>query len=79
MRLAGLIKIRHRCDCPTATEPPGEDGIEHVFTIDGEPFPWYITEAGPRVRLLEGTHQTDPVYGVTVEIVCTEVDAIGLP
>lgn len=72
-RLAGLITIRHRCDCEAATEPPGEDGIEHVFEIDGTEFPWYITEDGPKIRKPAGS-----LYEVTITILAERVDAIGI-
>lgn len=72
---AGVIKIRHRCHCATAAEPPGDDGIiEHVFEIDGQEFPWYITEDGPEiVKLGEG------LYAVSITLVCQAVDVIGIP
>lgn len=70
---ARLIEIRHRCDCRTATEPPGPDGDEHVLRIDGVDFPWHISEKGPVV------HRGEVGYTVTVEIMASEVDAVGVP
>jgi hypothetical protein len=70
MKLAHTIKIRHACDCDTALQPPAEDGTtEHTFEIDGQPFPWYISEAGPAVR------QIGALYEVTVSIICEHIDA----
>jgi hypothetical protein len=72
-KVAETVVIRHRCECATATAPPGEDGEEHVLRIDGVDFPWHISERGPVVkRLAEGS------YTVTVEIIAREVDAAGV-
>jgi hypothetical protein len=38
-------------------------GDEHRFTVDGEEFPWYITERGPIV-----TQVSDNLYTIHVEI-----------
>ena len=72
-KVAGRIEIVHRCECATATEPPSEAGEEHVLRIDGVEFPWYISTKGPVVRRL-----ARGLYTVTVEIVATDVDAVGV-
>lgn len=47
--VAGAIVYRHACHCSNANRPPApEEEVEHRFDVDGEPFPWYITEAGAR-------------------------------
>jgi hypothetical protein len=35
---------------PKFAESVHVDPEKHTFTVDGEPFPWYISEAGPAVR-----------------------------
>lgn len=47
--IAGRVVYRHLCRCEHASRPldPGEE-VEHRFDVDGEPFPWYITEDGAR-------------------------------
>lgn len=48
---ARTVVWRHPCDCASASRPlePGEEA-EHRFDVDGEPFPWHITEAGATFR-----------------------------
>lgn len=73
--LARLVVVHHRCGCASATEPPGEHGVEHVFTIDGVEFPWAISEHGPRVyRVCENLYQID----VTILASAVEVDGIEI-
>ena len=65
LKRSSHVVIRHVCHCKTAAEPPAdEDKIEHVFTIDGEDFPWYISERGQIV-----TRVMDDLYVVDVEII----------
>lgn len=61
---ARTVVYRHPCDCPTASRPlkPGEEP-EHRFDVDGQPFPWYIAEAGATFRRSHG------LYLVTVRII----------
>lgn len=64
-RPASTVVIRHKCDCPAASQPPGEDGIEHRFDVDGAIFPWYISEEGPRVTQLDGMYTVEvTIFGV---------------
>jgi hypothetical protein len=71
--LAELVEIAHRCDCKTAVEAPGQDGVEHVFRVDGADFPWHISEGGPVV-----TRLGDDLYTVAVEFYARRVDAVGV-
>jgi hypothetical protein len=73
-KLARVAVIRHHCDCVSATVPPGEDGVEHVFTLDGVEFPWHISEEGPRVRKLEGLYAID----VTIPVEDVDVDGVEI-
>ncbi|GJJ23719.1 hypothetical protein [Mycolicibacterium mageritense] len=45
--IAKTVVYRHRCHCDNANVTPaqGQDD-EHRFDVDGEPFPWLITEEG---------------------------------
>ncbi len=43
---AASVVYRDPCHCDSA-RPPGEES-EHRFDVDGEPFPWLITEEGAR-------------------------------
>jgi hypothetical protein len=64
MKLADTVVIRHVCDCDTAVvHPANGEPHYHVFTVDGEDFPWYVSERGPRV-----TQFGDNLYAVNVEI-----------
>lgn len=59
--LAGRIVYRHACDCKWANAPldDGEDA-EHRFDVDGQPFPWHISEDGARfTRLLDDFYRVD--------------------
>lgn len=63
-KIAKDVVIRHVCHCDTAVErPEGDEPQEHVFTIDGEEFPWLISDRGPVVRQLR-----DDFYTIDVEI-----------
>lgn len=58
------VVIRHTCTCEGALEHPAHGAPhEHVFTVNGEDFPWYISERGQRV-----TRLADDLYSVDVEI-----------
>jgi hypothetical protein len=62
--IAGCVVIRHTCRCDGAVEKTDDDAAtEHVFTVDGEDFPWYISERGPIVKRLR-----DDLYSIDVEI-----------
>jgi hypothetical protein len=72
--LARNVVIRHVCHCvelarqareegKSLCEPSGHKPDEHVFTVDGEDFPWYISERGPLV-----TRLCDDLYTVDVEL-----------
>jgi hypothetical protein len=61
--IAETVVIRHRCHCTPVAESPEDGTIEHVFTVNGEDFPWYISERGPMVARL-----ADDWYTVDVEI-----------
>lgn len=65
-RFAELVVWRHPCDCDHASRPldPGEVA-EHRFDVDGEPFPWHITEEGATFRKIGSLR---PVYLVTVQV-----------
>jgi hypothetical protein len=58
MNFAKRVHIVHTGKCPDCT---------HVFDVDGAEFPWYITEAGPRV-----TRLMDAFYAVHVEMFCVD-------
>ena len=46
-QIAKTVVYRHRCHCDNANVVPGEgEADEHRFDVDGEPFPWLITEDG---------------------------------
>lgn len=50
---ARTIVYRHACDCPTASTPLQIEGEpEHRLDVDGEPFPWLITDTGATFRRL---------------------------
>ncbi|KLI05803.1 hypothetical protein [Mycolicibacterium senegalense] len=53
--IARTVVYRHSCDCPNSNRElmPGEEP-EHRFDVDGEPFPWYITEDGATFHRTEG-------------------------
>lgn len=64
------VVINHTCHCKTAGEAPADSGLEqHVFTVDGEDFPFWVTARGPVV-----TRVHDDLFTVDVEIilVCKE-------
>lgn len=68
------VVIRHVCNCKTANEhPPGGADVEHIFTVNGEDFPWPISERGPIVTKLD-----DNLFTVGVEIFARKVDAVGI-
>jgi hypothetical protein len=59
------VVIRHVCHCETATVAPNDDeDTEHVFTVDGQDFPWVISQRGPIVKRIR-----DDLYSVEVEII----------
>lgn len=63
--IARTVVYRHTCDCPNTNRQlmPGEEP-EHRFDVDGEPFPWHITEDGATF------HRTkNGLYLVAVRIV----------
>lgn len=64
MKFAEHVHIVHTGECPDCT---------HVFDVDGAEFPWYVTEAGPRV-----TRLADDVYAVHVEIFCMDKKTRGI-
>ena len=73
MEMPELAVIKHRCECADAIAPPGEHGVEHVFTLDGVEFPWCISEEGPRVvRMCEG------LYAINVTILVRDVEVDGV-
>jgi hypothetical protein len=67
------VVFTHRCHCPGATEPPGEAGVEHVFTIDGAEFPWYIAESGLKV-----TRLADDFYAIDLTVFANHVECVGV-
>jgi len=71
--IADRVEIRHECDCPSATVRPRGGHPEHVFTVDGVDFPWYITESGPSIARV-----FDDLYEITVTFYAHEVDASGV-
>lgn len=67
MRVAGLVVYRHPCDCGSASRSLGEgETAEHRFDVDGEPFPFFISEDGPSfTRLWDDLFRVDvTVYPV---------------
>ena len=62
---ARTVVYRHPCDCDSASRPlgPGEKP-EHRFEVDGEPFPWHITEDGARFR-----KHTSGLYQVSCTVI----------
>ncbi|MCG5431222.1 hypothetical protein LV457_02820 [Mycobacterium sp. MYCO198283] len=65
---ARTVVYRHPCDCPTASRPLREgEHAEHRFDVDGEPFPWHITEDGATFA----KHPTG-VYLITVTVLAIE-------
>lgn len=63
--IAKRVVIRHVCHCDGAIEKPADDEAqEHVFTVDGEEFPWFISQRGQIVKRL-----FDDLYSVDVEII----------
>lgn len=60
--IAGRVVIRHTCHCATAVERTDGD-VEHVFAVDGEDFPWLISDSGPTVSRV-----ADDLYIVAVEL-----------
>lgn len=46
-RIANTVVYRHPCDCEHASRPLADgEHAEHRFDVDGEPFPWHISEEG---------------------------------
>jgi hypothetical protein len=72
--LAKSVVYRHPCHCASASRAPeaGEDE-EHRFDVDGQPFPWHITERGPAFSQLP-----NGLYVVRLEMFCIPKDASGL-
>lgn len=72
--VAKTVVWRHPCHCKSASRPlePGEEP-EHRFDVDGQPFPWYITEGGASF-VKHGEH-----YLVKVEILPIECDGNNEP
>jgi hypothetical protein len=72
-RIPGEVVIRHVCArdmCRHAPERPADgDDDEHTFTVDGEDFPWLLTERGPTVSRLR-----DDLFVVDVEIILLTKD-----
>jgi hypothetical protein len=74
--IAGEVVLRHTCRCDAALEKPADDGHEqHLFLVDGEHFPYLISERGPIVTRLR-----DDLYTIDVEIIglSKDVDAEGV-
>lgn len=64
---ARTVVYRHACHCANANVVPDDpDHDEHRFDVDGEPFPWYITEDGATFRQLCPNLY---VVGVTVMVI----------
>lgn len=62
---AKTVVYRHPCDCANASRPLGEgEKPEHRFDVDGAPFPWHMTEAGPHFLQL-----APQLYAVYVRII----------
>lgn len=63
--VARTVVYRHTCDCANTNRQlmPGEEP-EHRFDVDGEPFPWYITEDGATFHRTE-----NGLYLVAVRII----------
>jgi len=57
VKFAKHVAIVHTGKCPDC---------DHIFEVDGEEFPWWITEKGPKVAHLQD------MYAVTVEIYCID-------
>ncbi len=71
-QIAKDVVIKHRCHCKTADEQPADgEPDEHVFTVDGEEFPWFISERGQIVKRL-----ADDLYSIDVEIVGISKDTV---
>lgn len=63
-QIPGEVLLRHTCHCDAAVEKPApHEHDEHVFQVDGQDFPWHISERGPIV-----THVADDLYKINVEI-----------
>lgn len=61
--VAKSVVYRHPCDCEAASRPLASgEKAEHRFDVDGEPFPWHITEVGATFV------KRDDFYLVTVEL-----------
>lgn len=72
-RLAEMVVHRHECDCASASRPLGEgEEPQHRLDIDGQPFPWHITEEGPIITKLGNGY-----YTIRVEIFARAVDTDG--
>jgi hypothetical protein len=58
------VVLRHTCHCDAAVEKPApHQHDEHVFQVDGDDFPWPLSERGPIVTRLK-----DDLFAVDVEI-----------
>lgn len=63
-QIAGEVLLRHTCHCDDAVEKSApHEHDEHVFQIDGEDFPWFLSARGPIVKRLR-----DDLYTVDIEI-----------
>jgi hypothetical protein len=63
-KIAQRVVIRHTCNCKYAIAKPVYEAEQHVFTVDGEDFPWYITERGQIVKRIR-----DDLYLIDIEII----------
>ncbi|ORA24905.1 hypothetical protein [Mycobacterium aquaticum] len=69
--IARTVVYRHRCHCDNANVVPVEGEIdEHRFDVDGEPFPWLITEQGAKF-----TRTPSGLYLVEVTILVLDLEA----
>jgi len=64
MKIADTIVYRHACECVNANQAPGDAGVEHRFDVDGQPFPWLLTEDGATF-----TRLADDLYLCHIHIV----------
>jgi hypothetical protein len=63
-RPAQTVVHRHPCECEAASRPLAEgEHAEHVFDVDGLPFPWHISHAGPTFQRV-----LDDLWVVTVTL-----------
>lgn len=68
------VVVRHTCHCDTATDRPASDEPEvHRFEVDGQPFPWYISEKGPLA-----TRLADDFWRIDVEILALATPTEGM-